>query len=118
MTTEARPEQLDRTAVFGSVDVNGAGLAVGGATITCIFGEAEVDLRAASLVGGEVKCECFILFGNLELRVPAAWRVVLDVQPFFGSVEERGVSPSFGADAPTLKISGTAIFGSALLERF
>ena len=118
MAIEARPEELNRTAVFGSVDVNGTGLAVSGATITCIFGEAKVDLRAASLVGSEVKCECFILFGSLELRVPASWRVVLDVQPFFGNAEERGVSPSFAADAPTLKVSGFAIFGSALLERF
>ena len=117
MTTEVA-EQLNRTAVFGSVDVNGTGLAVSGATITCIFGEAEVDLRAASLVGGEVKCECFVLFGSLELRAPASWRVVLDVQPFFGNAEERGVPPSFGADAPTLKVSGLAIFGSVELERF
>ena len=116
--TTPRPEQLNRTAIFGSVNVNGAGLAVSGGTITCIFGEAEVDLRAASLVAGEVKCECFILFGNLELRVPASWRVVLDVQPFFGDVEERGVSPSFGADAPTLRVGGFAVFGSVELERF
>ena len=116
--TTPRPEQLDRTAIFGSVNVNGAGLAVSGGAITCIFGEAEVDLRAASLVAGEVKCECFILFGNLELRVPASWRVVLDVQPFFGDVGERGVLPSFGADAPTLRVGGFVIFGSVELERF
>lgn len=108
---------LDRTAVFGSVQVNGAGSAITGANITCIFGEAKVDLRAAELVG-QVKLECFLLFGSLELRVPAAWRVVMDVQPFFGSVEDRGASPTLGTDAPTLKVEGTVIFGSVELERF
>lgn len=109
---------LDRTAVFGSVDGSGAGSAITGANITCIFGEAKVDLRAAELVGQEVKLECFLLFGSLELRVPAAWRVVMDVQPFFGSAEDKGVSPVLGTDAPTLKVQGTVVFGSVELERF
>ena len=116
--TTPRPERLDRTAIFGSVDVNVAGLGVSGANLTCIFGSARIDLRAASLVGGAVNLECFVLFGSLELRVPASWPVVLDVQPFFGSSEERGVPPAFTADAPTLKVSGTVIFGSVELERF
>lgn len=109
---------LDRTAVFGSVDVNGAGSALTGANITCIFGSAKVDLRAAELTTAEAKLECFLLFGSLELRVPSSWHVVLDVQPFFGSADERGVAPALGPDAPTLHVSGTVIFGSALLERF
>ncbi len=109
---------LDRTAVFGSVDVNGAGSALTGANITCIFGSAKVDLRAAEPIGAEAKLECFLLFGSRELRVPAAWRVVLDVQPFFGSADERGVTPALSPDAPTLHVSGTVVFGSVELERF
>lgn len=78
---------LDRTAVFGSVDVNGADSALTGANITRIFDSAKVDLRAAELIGAEAKLEC-LLFGSLELRVPAFWRVVLDVQSFFGDLRK------------------------------
>lgn len=109
---------LDRSAVFGSVAVQGAGLVVSRANITCVFGSAKVDLRAAELMGAEVGLECFILFGSLELRVPAAWRVIMDVQPFFGNVEERGVPPAAEPGAPTLRIRGTVIFGNTELERF
>lgn len=62
---------LDYTAVFGSVEVQGVGLAVSRANFTCIFGSARVDLRAAELVSSEVKLECFLLFGSPLLRVPA-----------------------------------------------
>lgn len=117
--TQPTPDNvLDRSAVFGSVDVQGAGLVVSRANITCIFGSANVDLRAAELMGAEVGLECFILFGSLELRVPAAWRVIMDVQPFFGNVEERGAPPALEPGAPTLRIRGTVIFGNAELERF
>ncbi len=42
----------------------------------------------------------------------------VDVQPFFGNVEERGVPPTPEPDAPTLRIRGTVVFGNAELERF
>lgn len=108
---------LDRSAVFGDVDVQGAGLLISRANFTGIFGSARVDLRAAQ-IGSEVKARCFVLFGSLELRVPATWRVVMDVSPIFGSAEEQGVPPSLVEGAPTLHISGTTIFGSVELERF
>ena len=117
MTTTSE-DVLDRSAVFGSVDVQGAGLVVSRVNLTCIFGSAKVDLRAAELMSAEAELECFILFGGLELRVPAAWRVVMDVQPFFGNVEERGAPPAITPDAPTLRIRGTVVFGNAELERF
>ncbi len=117
MTTTSE-DVLDRSAVFGNVDVQGAGMVLARANLTCIFGSVKVDLRAAELASATVGLECFVLFGNLELRVPAAWRVVTDVQPFFGNVEERGVPPTPEPDAPTLRIRGTVVFGNAELERF
>ena len=120
MTQSHPPSEhvLDRSAVFGSVDVQGAGLVVSRVNLTCVFGSAKVDLRAAELAGAEVATECFVLFGDIELRVPAAWRVIMDVQPFFGDVEERGAPPATEPDAPTLRVRGTVIFGDAKLERF
>ncbi len=117
MTTTSE-DVLDRSAVFGNVDVQGAGLVLARANITCIFGSAKVDLRAAELMGAEVGLECFVLFGSLELRVPAAWRVIMDVQPFFGNVEERGAPPTPEPGAPTLRVRGTVLFGNAEFERF
>ena len=93
MTQQPVADVLDRTAIFGSVDVQGAGLVASKANFTCVFGSVKV-----------------------ELRVPAAWRVVMDVQPLFGDLKERGAPPT--PDAPTLRVRGTVLFGDAELERF
>lgn len=117
MTTQTA-QRLDRTVFFGSTEVQGAGLTVSHANLTCVFGSARLDLRAATLAQPEVTLELFVLFGSLELRVPASWRVVTDVQPIFGSADERGVPPSLEDTPPTLRVRGTVIFGNADLERF
>lgn len=117
MTTNAA-QRLERTVFFGSADVQGTGTALSGGSLTCVFASARADLRAATLAVEEVTLEIFVLFGSVELRVPASWRVVTDVQPIFGSAEERGVAPLLGDTPPTLRVRGTVIFGSIELERF
>jgi hypothetical protein len=117
MTTQTG-QRLDRTVFFGSADLQGAGMVLSGANLSCVFGSVRGDLRAAELAAQEVTLECFILFGSLELRVPASWRVMMDVRPLFGSADERGLPPTLEAGAPTLRVSGTVIFGSVELERF
>ncbi len=111
-------ERLERTVFFGSADVQGTGLVVSHVNLSCVFGSARLDLRAATLAEPEVTVACFLLFGNLELRLPAAWRVVTEVQPIFGSTDERGVAAAPEPGAPTLRVRGTVLFGSAELERF
>lgn len=117
MTTQST-QRLDQSVFFGSTDLQGAGMTISGANLSCVFGSVKIDLRAAELAAQEVKLELFTLFGSVELRVPASWRVVSDVQPILGSFGECGVPPALSEGAPTLRFSGTVIFGSVELERF
>lgn len=119
LPTQTSPSQhLDRTVFFGSADLQGAGMTISGANLSCIFGSVRLDLREAALAEVEVGLETFTLFGSVELRVPASWRVVMDVQPILGSAEERGSTPALTETSPTLRVSGTVMFGSVELERF
>lgn len=118
MAVQTAGEQLEKTVLFGSAQMQGAGVTISKVETTCIFGELHIDLRSAKLEAAEVGLETMLLFGSVELRVPASWRVITDVQPLFGSVEERGVAPAVQEDAPTLRIGGTVVFASLTLERF
>lgn len=111
-------ERLERTLFFGSAEIQGAGRTLSGVNLTCIFGSARLDLRSTDLAGTEVRLEALLLFASVELRVPASWRVITDVQPLFGNIEERGVAPSVPTDAPTLRITGTVMFANLELGRF
>lgn len=118
MTVQPVGERLERTVFFGSAEVQGEGRVLSAANLTCVFGSVRIDLRRAELAASEVRLELFTLFANVELRVPASWRVVTDVQPLFGSTDERGLAPSVREGAPTLRIGGTVMFASLELERF
>ena len=119
MTETPQPGHvLERTVFFGEAEVQGAGLVLSGGNLTCIFGHVRCDFRNAELLGAEVELTTLTLFGNLELRVPVAWRVLVEVRPLLGNVMERGLPASPAAGAPTLRLSGNAIFGNVELERF
>jgi predicted membrane protein len=111
-------QRLDRTTFFGSADLRGAGMTLSGANLTCVFGSVLLDLREAALASAEVTLETFTLFGSVEVRVPASWRVITDVQPILGSASESGLPPALSEASPTLRVTGTVLFGSVELERF
>lgn len=63
-------ERLERTVFFGSADVQGTGLVVSHVNLSCVFGSARLDLRAATLAEPEVTVACFLLFGSLGYAFP------------------------------------------------
>ena len=101
-----KAENLDRTAVFGSVDISGAGLAVASAS-------------PASSARLRLTCVRLSWSGS---SVSALWSsraaLLWTYKPFFGSADVRGLLPTFATDAPTLCGGGTVIFGSVELKRF
>jgi hypothetical protein len=117
-TPSPTTQRLDRTVIFGGAYLRAAGMSVSGGNLSCVFGTVRIDLRGAALAAPEVKLEVFVLFGGVELRVPASWRVISDVQPILGSVEEGGGAPALSDASPTLRVTGTVIFGELELERF
>jgi len=60
-----------------------------GADVVAILGGCELDLTGADLAAGGGRIEAFVLFGNMQIRVPRDWTVVRDDQVIFGRFENR-----------------------------
>jgi len=59
------------------------------ADVVAILGDCELDLTGADLAAGGGRIEAFVLFGNMQIRVPRDWTVVRDDQVIFGRFENR-----------------------------
>ncbi len=102
-------ETVDVVALFSGRRVVPAGPRFRGGTTTALFGGVDVDLTEA-VVEGEAVLDAVAIFGGVEVHVPLGWRVVVDGPAIFGG-HENHVPPPTRADAPTLRVRATAIFG-------
>lgn len=81
-----------------------------GGDATAIMGGVDLDLRSAQVRAGEnVVIETFAMWGGVEIKIPANWRVVGDVLPLMGAFTDN-THPT-GEPGPTLMLRGTAIMG-------
>ena len=67
-------------------------------------------MNNAVLKGHEAFVNVDVSFGNMELYIPAGWRVICNVSSSFGSVQEHGRCR--GEEADMLTINGEVSFGT------
>lgn len=96
--------------MFSGSQVSSHSSSFAGGRIGAVFGAAEVDLRDATPAAGAT-LDVFTVFGGIEIRVPDGWRVEMSGLPLFGGFENATTKDRLAADAPTLRIDATAIFG-------
>jgi hypothetical protein len=75
-----------------------------------VMGGVEADLRGARARGSEVVAEVFAWWGGVELIVPEDWRVVSEVMPIMGGVEDK-TRVAEGGGGTTLVIRGLVVMG-------
>jgi hypothetical protein len=80
-----------------------------GGEMTAVMGGCGLDLRQAELEGGEAALEVFALMGGIELKVPEGWRVVSNVVPVMGGVEDK--TRAAREDGPRLVLNGVVVMG-------
>jgi hypothetical protein len=81
-----------------------------GGDVSAILGACEVDLRQASLAEGGAVLDVFALWGGVEIRVPADWRVEVAGTPILGAFEDQTRSEAARADRK-LVIQGMVLMG-------
>jgi hypothetical protein len=81
-----------------------------GLEATAVMGGIEADLRGARARGNEVAVEVFTWWGGIELIVPEDWRVVSEVMPIMGGVEDK-TRLAEGGGATTLVVRGMVVMG-------
>lgn len=107
--TSSHDDDFDVTAVFSGRRIASTANPLRHGNATAVFGGVEVDLAGAR-IDERATLEVVALFGGVDVEVPPGWRVELDGPAIFGGLENHVATP-VDAAAPTLRITGTAIFG-------
>ncbi len=103
-------DEIDLVASFAPLEFHSESGAFRGGTVTTWFGGGTVDLRDAVLDPTGATIHTSSLFGGGNLVVPEAWNVETNVVGI-GGVGDGRPKVERSADAPTLRLEGTAIFG-------
>ena len=83
-----------------------------GGELTAIMGGAELDLRDASIKGGEAVLDLFAFWGGAKIKVPEDWTISLQGVPILGGFEDK-TRPPRADTGKRLVIKGYAIMGGA-----
>lgn len=97
-------------AVLGGVKRRCVSPEFRGGDLNAIMGGCELDLRQASIVGGEAVIDAFAMWGGIEIRVPEDWTVVVEGIPILGAFVDKTVHNS-ASNNKVLVIRGAAIMG-------
>lgn len=81
-----------------------------GGELTAVMGGCEIDLRQASIKGGDPVIDVFAFWGGIEIKVPEDWSVDVQGTPLLGGFEDKTRPPKGGSNR-RLVVKGYAIMG-------
>lgn len=104
-------EKVTCSAVFSGRDIRVDNSYFEGGDLTALFGGIDLNLKNA-VITKNVTIEVKAIFGGISLLMPSNVRVVVDVTPILGGVDNGACAP-LGADenTPTVYIKGLCMFG-------
>ena len=102
-------QKIDVTAILGGFDRRVHSQDFRGGEITAVMGGCVLDMRGASIAGGEAVINVFAFWGGVTIKCPPDWTVVLQGTPIMGGFEEKTVAPPDAGKR--LVIRGYAIMG-------
>jgi predicted membrane protein len=90
-----------------------------GGRINCIFGGAEIDLTQSTLASGVNELQIDVIFGGVNLIVPADWKIVLKNSSILGGFTDKRTVIKESSDASRmLVIKASTIFGGGELKSY
>jgi predicted membrane protein len=100
--------------IFDDRSVRAADGPLDGRSITTVFGDIDLDLRATT-IEGRVTLPVTTIFGDVDLDIPPHWRVTVSGPEIFGDVTvQRTSEPPPGA--PELRLQVVTIFGDVTVR--
>ena len=103
-STDPNPT-VSALAVMGGFDRKIASSDFRGGELTAFMGGGKLDLRGATLAGGQAIINVFAVMGGFEIFVPETWSVIIEVTPFMGSIEDK-TRPPATPSTPRLVVRG------------
>ena len=108
-----RPPERKLRVLFGSVERKGRWTVPRSLRLGVWCGNAELDLREASLGPGVTTVHVSVAMGNLEVIVPPWLAVEVDLSSMFGNVEElHRTSPEPDPQRPLVRFTGAVRLGN------
>ena len=105
----SREGRLEYTSIFGSQKEIYPNEQFRGASILTVFGGIELNLENA-IVNEDIIVNSTVIFGGVDIIVPNNVNVKISSVPIFGGAANKA-RPCMIANAPTIYISATCIFG-------
>ncbi|MDD5309309.1 MAG: DUF5668 domain-containing protein [Deltaproteobacteria bacterium] len=87
-----------------------------GGVVDCTGGGLKLDLSDAEIEGEEARLDIDLVMGGIELRVPRHWKVVVEVSPVMGGVEDRSFFDGSLPGAKRLVIAGRVLMGGVEIK--
>jgi hypothetical protein len=98
------------SSIFGPLDFTSTAPAFRGGGLSCLYGGGILDLRGAVLAPGGATLRVQAAFGGAQILVPASWRLETKVIGFGGVGDGRPQIDRL-SDSPVLRLEGWALFG-------
>jgi len=103
-------DAVSADAMFSAMKLQNDSRSFKGGRIAVTFGGLELDLRDAVMDGPEVTLTINNTFGGVELKVPRAWQVVVQINATMGAVHDKTAPPL--TPEHRLIVRGDAVFGN------
>jgi DUF1707 SHOCT-like domain/Cell wall-active antibiotics response LiaF, C-terminal len=98
-------------SIFGGIDRKGRWRVARRHWVISMFGGSDLDLREASLEGGEATISIVDVFGGTDLYVPDGIEVDFNGFGLFGGADEHGGDLPSRPGAPLLRVRAFSMFG-------
>jgi predicted membrane protein len=102
-------DYVDISVTLGGGEYRFTNKQLKGGSVSAIMGGCEMDFRHADMEKEEMVLDVSAIMGEVEIRVPSHWEVVMQGSPVLGSVEDKTTKP--GNAAKKLIIKGSAVMG-------
>ena len=93
---DAESDELALVAILDGVQLKSKAKAFRGGSMLAWFGGIEADLSAAELAPG-AHLSVHALFGGIEVKTPATWRIESEAKAVMGGIDDKRVPPLVGA---------------------
>ncbi len=111
------PNTLNLWTMFGGGERRVDAPDFRGGQVSATFGGYEIDLRRATMAGGEATVDVNAMFGGVEIQIPETWQADIRGSALFGAFVDDTRPPRIepGTTPPRLIVTGYAMFGGVTI---
>jgi predicted membrane protein len=106
---------FSQIAVWAGIERKVVSLDFRGGDVTAIMGGAEIDLRPAQMPAGRAVVDVTVMWGGVDLFVPADWKVSVEALPLMAGIEDSTRAP-VGEARGHLVVRGVVLMGGVEIK--